>query len=325
MFIFCDISVDSAKRQKGFTLIEVLVVFAIIGLLIAILLPAVQAAREAGRRASCSNNMRQLGLATNTYASMHSVLPLGSNGRQYSLHAMLLPNLELLPLYNSLNMSTPAIESLGSLQGPNQTAVQTWVNVFSCPSDTQSTYERVSQTNYAGNGGFNIQKFGRNGVFVSASVENFKSPIGFASVTDGASNTMAMSEWAINSIEVAGLQDPLAMMYVLPKTASFEEVASSCKAMSTPKYSLKHGKLAQWVYGTYTFTLMNAILPPNGNSCEVTGSDVSTYVVTAGSRHNYGVNVVYLDGHVSFAKNTVSVPTWRALSTIAGQDFVETQ
>src|SRR3954447_24438274 len=107
-----------ADARRGFTLIELLVVISIIGVLIALLLPAVQAAREAARRAQCTNNLKQLGLAIHGYVDAHGVMPLGSfkmptpvgadpcrGGHEAGVFIALLPYLEQGPLFNAFNGS----------------------------------------------------------------------------------------------------------------------------------------------------------------------------------------------------------------------------
>lgn len=96
------------RRRSGFTLIELLVVIFIIGVLAALLMVAIQATREAARRTQCMNNLKQLGIALSSYASATGVFPHGGNGRGYSHHAMLLPYLDQMPLYNSINFSVLA-------------------------------------------------------------------------------------------------------------------------------------------------------------------------------------------------------------------------
>jgi prepilin-type N-terminal cleavage/methylation domain-containing protein len=131
--------------RNAFSLVELLVVIAIIGILVALLLPAIQAAREAGRRASCQNNIRQLALAVHGYHDVQTKLPpLYTTGRNtkaglafgletYSWRALVLSNIEEQSLYASINFEEVATHP------SNQAAVRRVVNVFNCPSTSRSS------------------------------------------------------------------------------------------------------------------------------------------------------------------------------------------
>ncbi|QDV34664.1 DUF1559 family PulG-like putative transporter [Tautonia plasticadhaerens] len=129
--------------RPGFTLIELLVVIAIIGVLIALLLPAVQSAREAARRAQCTNNLKQIALACHNYHDAVGAFPPGGisdpgwNGTWWNWLSFILPGMEMNPVYNSINFSLPNINQLNAnaLQDPQVTAYRTVVRSYLCPSD----------------------------------------------------------------------------------------------------------------------------------------------------------------------------------------------
>ncbi len=161
------------KRPSGFTLVELLVVIAIIGILIAMLLPAVQSAREAARRISCINHLKQIGLAITNYETTHRILPAGvfkdvtnSVTRHGSMLVHLLPFLEQNLIYDALDFTQPSIdEQRYGTSGPyiRETVVPTYV----CPSDDHKPVEEMSALpsfparkaalfNYAASRGSNI-------------------------------------------------------------------------------------------------------------------------------------------------------------------------
>ncbi len=150
--------------RRGFTLIELLVVIAIIGVLIALLLPAVQSARESARRTQCVNNLKQLGLAVQSYITQSNVLPAqttqnalivnGKTGVQWwvSWTASLLPQIEQQPLYNALNFNAPMLEMASPFSGTNTTVALTTISILLCPSESENRNLSFSFT--AGTSGY---------------------------------------------------------------------------------------------------------------------------------------------------------------------------
>ncbi|MBX6314151.1 MAG: DUF1559 domain-containing protein [Isosphaeraceae bacterium] len=209
------------SHRRGFTLIELLVVIAIIGILIALLLPAVQAAREAARRAQCINNLKQLGLAVHNYISAHGSLPLGdyywsgtnekpamaqapgNGGDRYSWGwtIPILPFVEQPALYNAWNFCCGFRDPGGGGPTINTTVMYNQLSIFLCPSENASARPQppFGALNYVGNvgGPGAIQSF--SGVMISAYWGNAtQAPttncIGLQAITDGTSNTAMFSE-----------------------------------------------------------------------------------------------------------------------------------
>src|SRR3954452_15339937 len=126
------------SRRPAFTLIEILVVIAVIAILIALLLPAVQRAREAARRISCTNNLKQVGIALHQYHDTHGCLPMGYTWQTnyvrggFGWGAMILPGVEQTPLFNAANFSLPLWNRV------NTTVATSAISFFLCPSDETS-------------------------------------------------------------------------------------------------------------------------------------------------------------------------------------------
>ena len=203
--------------RRGFTLIELLVVISIIGVLIALLLPAVQSAREAARRAQCSNNLKQLGLAVHAYHTSVNVVPAlvmypggqfaQSNGFAASWIIPLLPNLEQNPMYSAYNFYAPAVVLSASSGLENTTVTYNQIATLLCPSedrlDRPSLY---ATTNYVGNYGGPGQVSCYTGTIVPVGDPNLNpslgtgtsfgkvGPVTFEGIRDGVSNTAMISE-----------------------------------------------------------------------------------------------------------------------------------
>ncbi len=180
-------------------MIELLVVITIIGVLVALLLPAVQAAREAARRVSCFNNLHQIGLGLHGYHEVHGCFPPGcveptfkvSGGRQYAWSALLLPHVEQQPLYEQIVFSKPCYAD------ENAPAAATVVPVYLCPSTRRDSplAQGRGATDYGGLYGEAIPPNPTDGSWTAANGTMFYDrPISITEIRDGTSNTLIVSE-----------------------------------------------------------------------------------------------------------------------------------
>ncbi len=188
------------RRGAGaFTLVELLVVIAIIGVLIALLLPAVQAAREAARRISCANNLRQMGIAVHNYHAALGSFPPGciepafrkTGGRQFAWSALLLPFLEQQALYDKIDFSQPCYAEA------NAEAAATVLSVYICPSSRRSSplVAGWGASDYGGLYGEAIPPIPTDGSWTAANgMMLYDRAITIAEVRDGTSNTLMVSE-----------------------------------------------------------------------------------------------------------------------------------
>ncbi len=309
------------RRRSGFTLIELLVVIAIIGVLIALLLPAVQAAREAARRSQCVNNLKQIGLAMHNYHDVNNVFPLARAGN-FSAHTRLLPFMEQRPLFDALNFSGSwNINASG--YDPNATVRGATVSSFLCPSDAQN----LLPPGYAGNNyrasegsmflfGYNPSdpthvNYGLpapNGIYFSNQVH------GFSDATDGSSNTAAFSEHIKGDFNqgVATERADTFRPGTYPKTQ--DEAVELCRNFDWTNLSFQgvSDVGAPWIYGYHSTTTYYHVSGPNKRSCMFPPQRIAT---TANSNHPGGVNVLMSDGSVRFIKDGIAIQTWRAIGS----------
>lgn len=303
-----------SARRAGVSLVEILVVVSIIGLLIGLLLPAVQMARESSRRAACLNNLRQIGVACQNHLSTTGTFPLGINPLGYSAHAKLLPHLEQRPLYDAINFEV----DMGHYAAPaaNRTAAEHRVDVFLCRSDGLPDPHTRGKTNYAGNRGNGVQKFGYNGAF---SLE-LDGAIGTAAFSDGTSNTAAFSEWILGPEDFQA-RDPERSTFATPraltKPEEFDAFVSSCRSLDLDTAELGRArKGSAWMQGELGMTLYNHTMEINGRSCR-NGTAIQQSAYSAGSRHG-GAHTLFADGHVKLVKSDVSMEVWRSIGSRNG-------
>jgi len=169
--------------NHGFTLVEILVAISVIGILIALLLPAVQAARESARQTTCQNNLKQVGLAIQDFHGAHNQMPAGSNENQFAWSAMLLPYLDQMPLFQEMRPQ----RSLGAPE--NAAAAATELAVFLCPNVEQMPDDPPGRIDYRGvRGETNVDSDQDDGVFL------IEKSVQFAYIKDGLAQTIAVAE-----------------------------------------------------------------------------------------------------------------------------------
>jgi len=311
------------RTRKAFTLIELLVVIAIIAILISLLLPAVQQAREAARRASCKNNLKQIGLALHNYHDVHRGFPpsfvvdYGSPGGEWSVHARILPYVDQENLYNranlSLSYSDPVNAGIAAQRIPG----------YLCPSEVNDksrldgavTHYPVS---YGFNGGTwhvwtNATGFAGNGAF--APNRSFK----MRDFLDGSSNVLAFAEVKTFT---PYLRDGDGASATPPTPAGISGFGGDFRANSGHTEGVD-GRVHQTGF-TATFT-PNTVVPhiDSGTTYDVDFTNCReeksctgpTYAaVTARSFHEGIVQVLMMDGSAHAISENIDLGVWRNLS-----------
>ena len=322
--------------RRGFTLVELLVVIAIIGVLIALLLPAVQAAREAARRMSCTNNLKQCALALHNYHDTYRCFPgFGTSSLySFSVQAKLLPFAEQKNLQDLIDFKQPLF--LGSshsqtLNPAQADAARTVVAMFRCPSDGENEVyteyntgpgEAFAGGNYlvcSGSGtGTNYDiRFPTDGLFY------YGSACAFRDIQDGTSQTVVMSETLLgNHRDTPACEDPkrqIAFSRVTPNQGSpglSGIVNPDIAALVATAISWRGYRASGWIIGKpYTSTFCTYV-PPNTRVSDWHSMGIGFHA--ARSLHPGGVNAALGDGSVRFVSETIDLNTWRALGTCAG-------
>ena len=308
------------KKQGAFTLIELLVVIAIIGILVALLLPAVQAAREASRRMSCTNNLKQIALAMHNFENTHKTIPGGMyDGTAYlSPHALLANYFEQNQVYDRLNLT------VGPFTQPNYDAARTQPQTLICPSDPfPGKIHDMGWSNYHANAGSWVHLNGWDGLFgpaYNAGGGVQLKPLTFARITDGLSNTAAFAE-VVNGVgDTIGGNPTIYDCYEFgaapagPISAARNAFLSQdWRAASIPWSGTWRWRGYPWIEGTVWRTWYNHLLPPN-SPCWRPG-DWWKIVSPAASYHPGGVSVALADGSVRFVSETVDADVWTAAGT----------
>ncbi|HTN75548.1 MAG TPA: DUF1559 domain-containing protein [Pirellulaceae bacterium] len=307
------------RAARAFTLVELLVVIAVIGVLIALLMPAVGAARESSRRVQCRNNLKQIGIAVHLYHNTHKMLPKGGAGManlnipaamarwQLSWGSSILPGLEQMNLYDSINQKVPYLHADNLLPG------QQMVSVYLCPSapqqdklkpngDTPSSAVKYAKTDYGGNWGERALR-----CYPSTNCQNNYSDVGdktgagrgvllfsmepnlpMARIFDGTSNTILVGE----------APEGLHSIWIGHKNAFDQSAPINAQAEAKPIWQ----------------SCGNVFKTKRGSFCDY-GQEFHSY-------HSGGAQFVFVDGSARLISDEIDVKLFSALLSRAGREVV---
>ena len=339
--------VDAAAKH-GFTLVELLVVITIIGVLIALLLPAVQAAREAARRVQCTNNLKQIGLAINNFENQNKALPAGVaytwvNCSTVSIEASTF--LIIMPFVEEGGLAAQYSFTTRPYNAPNLALLKTQIPCYLCPSDNAAgrlmsgSYSRANYAACFGTstwGGDHMDTYSHNHMLLDPDsfVSSGKSLNMYAletagvfrcqgqstgrqmrDITDGTSNTIMASEVLAGEVDTGTVDERgLWFLFCMGGATYTHKYPPNSFTPNTPIGTTD--PLGDVMTGTCNST--SSDMPCGSRS---TNYYVDDYC-SARSRHPDGVNTVFVDGHVSFYNNETNLTVWQALATIAGGEPV---
>ena len=330
----------SVRRRIGFTLIELLVVISIIAVLIALLLPAVQQAREAARRLQCKNNLKQIGIALHNYSDVFLTLPPSfcfSTAGSWSVHGRILPFMEQASAYSKVRLDLDWANPVNQETGVAQLKVPSYV----CPSDPNSDRMHfagpdegtIRPHNYGVNFGTwkiydPITNGGGDGLF------HPNSRVRPADISDGMSNTLLAAEVKTYQPYFRNTSDP----GPTPPSAVSFVTGFSGEAKYGPSLDDNAGH-TEWCDGPVHQSGFTTTFAPNtrvpfvdggvtydidyNSRYEGTSTTQPTYAsITSRSYHAGIVNVALADGSTRTISANINSQTWRALGTRSGSEFV---
>jgi prepilin-type N-terminal cleavage/methylation domain-containing protein len=351
--------ISNSRARSGFTLVELLVVIAIIGVLVALLLPAVQAAREAARRSQCMNHLRQLGLAMHNYEGVWKTLPPQKGGTNSTWPSTPATNYERRSGFVALSAfleqgtvsqlveaggGTPVKAAGGGEPWASWSAWDTQLPTLLCPSDGSGFRSTRGNHNYA----FCIGDKVFDNLWTNANhrgIFTFRISVPFSAITDGTSNTIAMSERIRANFGVRAADGESPKVGTAINVSSIAANPGQCLTRVRDGEFIKGTQIkgrfgCYWTDGQTEVVAFNTVLPPNSPSCIDNGdpnADGPSGVHSAGSNHPGGVDVMMADGSIRFVNQNidcgnlgVQTPTqgrskygvWGALGTREGKEVV---
>jgi type II secretory pathway pseudopilin PulG len=311
----------SAQRRSAFTLIQLLVVLAILAILLGLLLPAIQKVREAANRVKSQNNLRQIALACHNYHETYNSLPPGNDANNFSAGARLLPFLEENAVYKSIDFSKPMRDSA------NADIRKTRIRLFSSPRDPQTAADAPGSaalaefggTNYLFSAGSKADLAGNDGVFYQDSKTQFKD------IPDGTSNTIMIGETLRGASRTGAVADVKRQHVALDRDALKDLKDDTGVEDFKNNRHIADNRCASWMdgrflQGTFTGTRLPSDRKPDVD-CGGAGG------LSAVRSMDDNITVSFCDGSVrTIAAVKMKMETWKALTTrnggeVIGQDF----
>ncbi len=308
--------------RRGFTLVELLVVIAIIGILVALLLPAIQAAREAARRIECVNNLKQIGVAMHNYHDTFGAFPYGANAAWgHGWHLYILPFIEEQSAYDKIPTAWNDNGWWGGIDARSKALVELArlpIDAFKCPSDPMPVREGANingLTNravgsYLGNAGGNVrwddvwQMRNGNGVLRASrfNTSSPRPPMEFSSVIDGTSTTLLVAE------------SPYSV------TSGGKPPCTICDRYYHYHMNFDSGNGSDFseILGS-TYYPINQAFHPDTTAVPVASNSREC---AFGSFHPGGCNIVLCDGATRFVSESVELSLWRAIGSRDGGETV---